>query len=352
MATATTKSKRAKKKKPEPHDDVATPIEQAAPESPPETPPADGDEASQADGTASTEAIPQADSQEAEPPKDPPVATAAPGEEEPAEDKKLRLIREEKERLESLLCQQSYDLDEATMEFNSSNETTKELKKRVESRQTALEDTARDLKAVLEGRWKPNPQQKLPFKDESESIGTRKGSPEPDGGNPPAEVASSLWRSTPLSELGFSKNLINKLEEHGYTNLGGLKDEIEVGGKLESLDGVGERSVKKIRKTIDEWFARHPIPTSEAAPVTPATETPSEGEAAKPEDAATAEEAPQESASEAPSTEQREKNREAYTAGCVACADGKPITDNPYFEHDPRHAHWNDGWNETENGGK
>ena len=299
MVTATaTKPEAAKggkkgRKKPVPHDDVATPVDEK------ESTPVDAVEAGEELAGNETEA----DSSPEE------VAENS----EPTEDKKLRLTREEKERLEKLLCDQSKDLDDATVAYNASNEETKERKKRMESRQANLEDTARSLTEVLEGRWKPDPQGKLPFKDQSGEVGSQET---------PSEVSSSMWRSTPLQELvaepyKLAKSTVAKLEEHGFTTLGAVRDEIEVGGNFESLDGIGDTQVKKIHKALDLWFEDHRIPDAADPEVTEEV--------------------------------QRDAAKLAYELGCAANADGKPISDNPYKSSDERFGHWNDGWNETEN---
>lgn len=145
----------------------------------------------------------------------------------------------EKQRLEIQLCDRTEAVTTAAANFKTANETAKEKKAELESRESMLWSTNRDLRNLLLGQWKPekpDPQREFHFEDGDE--------------------ASSVWRSKPIEELGLSKNINRILENAGFTTVGACVTEIDEGQGFLDIDELTEGHIGKILKAVAEFRSK------------------------------------------------------------------------------------------------
>ena len=145
----------------------------------------------------------------------------------------------EKLRLEIQLCDRTEAVTEAAANFKTANETAKEKKAELDSRESMLWSTNRDLRRVLLGQWKPekpDPQREFQFEDGEESA--------------------SVWKSKPIEELGLSKNINRILENAGFTTVGICVTEIDEGQGFLNIDELTEGHIGKILKAVAEFRSK------------------------------------------------------------------------------------------------
>lgn len=133
----------------------------------------------------------------------------------------------------------------------------------------AFEEAVADLTAVID-----DGQEILPLFDslppETETAETEAPGPEPQ---------NDAWRQVPVSELGLSASILEKLAEAGCETVGELEDRRASHKGLRSISGIGEKKITIIEDAIVAWLTKHRDAKVFAAAAEPKTGPPGDGEA-------------------------------------------------------------------------
>lgn len=110
------------------------------------------------------------------------------------------------------------EYDEASYKWEVAKNDATAMKKIVESKQRALHDYVRKLRAPL------------PLFD--------------------------VWRTTPVDQLGLSDGIVMLLQEAGINTVGLIADWTDKGKNLTDIPHIGEQKAEAIRQALDRFWSQ------------------------------------------------------------------------------------------------
>lgn len=125
---------------------------------------------------------------------------------------------------------------QSCLEWEEAHAHAGELKKTMEKNQARLNGVAADIVAIRSGNYTPP----LPF-------GLDELAPEATG--------PDAWKAVPLSSLGLSPKVIEKLEDAGLRTLGALAAWTK---PLTDVKGIGEAAAEKIEEATARYWKENP----------------------------------------------------------------------------------------------